>query len=117
MEHKRKTSKKRRLAANIETMRSWFDTTDRDDVQWNEEHNGINLEWSRENNGYCCPYIIIGEDGQNYHCGYTFRGESLIRLDRHRTKYHKFKLAEGEKGIIPITLWGKPESTGVEVSR
>jgi hypothetical protein len=43
MEHKRKTSKKRRLAENIEIMRSWFDTTDRDDVQWNEERNGINL--------------------------------------------------------------------------
>jgi hypothetical protein len=92
-------------------MRSWFDIIDRDDLQWNEEHDGINLEWSMAKNGYCCPYVIIGEDGQNYHCGFTFKTESLIRLNRHRTKYHKFKLAEGEKGIIPITLWGKPDST------
>jgi hypothetical protein len=38
-------------------------------------------------------------------------------LNRHRTKYHKFKLSEGEKGIIPITLWGKPDSSGGEIYR
>jgi hypothetical protein len=59
MERQRKPSKKRRLEANIETMRSWFDTIDRDDVQWNEERNGINLAWSREVNCYRCPYVII----------------------------------------------------------
>jgi hypothetical protein len=62
-----------------------------------------------EKNGYCCPYVIIDESGQSYHCSFTFKTESLQLLNRHRTNYHKFKLSEGEKGIIPITLWGKPD--------
>jgi hypothetical protein len=68
-------------------------------------------------NGYRCPYIIIGENDSNYHCGFTFKTESLQSLNRHRTKYHKFKLSEGDKGIIPITWLGKPDSTGTEIHR
>jgi hypothetical protein len=52
MKLQRKPSKKRRIDANIETIRSWFDTNDRDDVQLNEERNGINLAWSMEGNCY-----------------------------------------------------------------
>jgi hypothetical protein len=117
MEHQRKPSKKRRLEANLETMRSRFDTVDRDDLQWNEERNGINLAWSMEANCYRCPYFIIDENGQSYHCGFTFKSESLQPLNRRRTKYHKFKLSEGKIGIIPVTLWGKPGSTVGEICR
>jgi hypothetical protein len=60
---------------------------------------------------------VIDENGANYHFGFTFRTESLQVLNDHRAKYHKFKLSEGDKRIIPITFLGKTDSTGIEIHR